>query len=423
MAKDSDKRAAWWVDSRFGLFIHWGLYSVPARHEWIQTYEEMTPEKYAKYQEYFSPDKFDPTSWAKLAAAAGMKYFVFTAKHHDGFCLWDSQYTQYKAKKDYLREIVDAFRAEGLRAGIYYSLIDWNHPDFIIDVNHPLRNSPDREKLNANRNQQNYALYMRNQVRELLSNYGKIDVIWLDYSYPREDGQGKGRNDWESEKLHALVRELQPDILINDRMDLPEAGDFRSPEQYVPVNGIRDDENNLILWEGCQTFSGSWGYNRDELTWKSERQLISMLIKHVSRAGNFLLNIGPDARGRIDQRAAKLMQKIAAWMDEHAEAIYGCTIAPENMPEPEFCRYTYNPKTKRLYLHVFDWPARYLHLEKMAGKVKFARLLNDRSEIKMQEPVQHHGNMTAKTSKSTLTLLMPAVKPAAEIPVIELFLE
>ena len=175
----------WFVRDRFGLFIHWGLYALPARHEWVQNKEEIAPDEYeSRYFPRFDPDRLDPVAWAKAARAAGMKYFVITTKHHEGFCLWDSQFTDYKAPntpagRDLLREIVDAFRAEGIRVGFYYSLLDWHHPDFPIDVHHPLRNHPDAAKMNENRDVRKYAEYMRNQVRELLTNYGPVDVLWL----------------------------------------------------------------------------------------------------------------------------------------------------------------------------------------------------------------------------------------------------
>lgn len=412
----------WWQNARFGMFIHWGLYSVPARHEWVQTYEKVPTEKYGKYRNYFDYDRFEPKEWARLASEAGMKYFVITAKHHEGFCLWNSKYTEYKPERDLLREVIDAFRSEGLHVGLYYSLIDWHHPDFVIDGNHPLCDLPTREKLNRKRDQKKYAVYMRNQVKELLCNYGKIDVIWFDFSYPGKDG--KGCDDWESEKLLKLVRSLQPDILINDRLDLEGAGDFSSPEQYVPRDGIRDADGKLLPWEGCQTFSGSWGYHRDELTWKSGKQLIEMLINHVSRGGNLLLNVGPTSRGNLDCRAVNVLQSIAIWMQDNDRAIYGCTIAPEKFIEPENCRYTWNPLSKRLYLHLMTWPTKFVHLKNLVGKLEFARFLHDGSEINFKLPQKNpHGHMTAQTDSETVTLTLPPTPPPCEIPVIELILK
>lgn len=196
------ERMAWWTQDRFGMFIHWGIYALPARHEWVKHNERMTNEEYQKYFEHFDPDLYNPKEWAKKAKQAGMKYAVITAKHHDGFCLFDSKYTDYKATntpagRDLIKEYVDAFRAEGLGVGFYYSLIDWHHPDFTIDQIHPQRpgDPKEYENLNKGRDMNKYREYLHNQVRELLANYGKIDIIWLDFSYPGE--YGKGEKDWD----------------------------------------------------------------------------------------------------------------------------------------------------------------------------------------------------------------------------------
>ena len=216
---------AWFRHDRFGMFIHWGLYAMPARHEWVKTNERIPEEKYDKYFQYFDPDLYDAREWARQAKAAGMKYAVLTTKHHEGFCMWDTQYTDYKctntpAGRDLVREYVDAFRAEGLHVGFYYSLIDWHHPDFPIDMLHPRRDDPDAYEQNQGRDMRRYAEYMRNQVTELLTNYGKIDILWFDFSYPDNEVpektpwmRGKGKDDWEAEKLIALARSLQPHIM------------------------------------------------------------------------------------------------------------------------------------------------------------------------------------------------------------------
>lgn len=190
MSKTMSFRSSWFTDARFGIFIHFGLYSMAARHEWIKKYELISDEDYQVYFDLFDPDLFAPAEWAAAARAAGMKYAVFTAKHHEGFCLWDSAFTDYKvtntpAGKDLLREVLDAFRAEGLRVGIYYSLIDWHHPDFTIDTLHPLCDAPNREELNRNRDMAKYRQYMKDQITELLTGYGKIDILWTDFSYPK----------------------------------------------------------------------------------------------------------------------------------------------------------------------------------------------------------------------------------------------
>ena len=379
----------WFTHDRFGMFIHWGLYSMPGRHEWIRNYEEIPNEDYEKYFEQFNPDLFNPKEWAKAAREAGMKYFVITTKHHEGFCMWDTKYTDYKITntpcgRDLLREIVDAFRAEGLKVGFYHSLIDWHHPDFTVDNVHPLRNRPDRTKLNEGRDMARYREYLHNQVRELLTEFGKIDIIWFDFSYPQWGEDGKGHADWDSEGLVRMIRELQPGIMINNRLDLPGGGDVITPEQNTPDDPVTDENGNPVVWEGCQTFSGSWGYHRDELTWKSAKQCIDMLINHVCRNGNLLMNVGPTSRGYIDHRAMERLKAYAEWMKYHSRSIYGCGMA-EGLVEPRDCRYTYNRETNRLYLHIMNWPFKHIHLKGLSGKVKYAQFLHDGSEVKMRD--------------------------------------
>lgn len=418
---------SWFVKDRFGMFIHWGLYALPARHEWIRNYEKISTPDYQKYFELFDPDLFEPSKWAKAAKAAGMKYFVITTKHHEGFCLWDSKYTDYKATntpcaKDLLREVVEAFRAEGLKVGFYYSLIDWHHPDFTVDRIHPDREREEERAKNKERDMTKYAEYMRNQVRELLTEFGKIDILWFDFSYAGEDG--KDHNDWESEKMLKMIRELQPHIIINNRLNLPGAEDIQTPEQYIPNEGLKDADGNPVVWEGCQTFSGSWGYHRDESTWKSEPMLIRMLVEHVSKGGNLLLNVGPTARGEFDSRALEALSDMGAWMQKHARSIYNCKMAPDGVIAPQDCRYTYNPETRRLYLHLFAWPFKSIHLPGLAGKVKYAQLLNDASELQMRDNTQDlHSNLISRSPENALTLDLPTIQPNVTVPVIELFLK
>ena len=419
----------WFTHDRFGMFIHWGLYSMPGRHEWIRNYEEIPNEDYEKYFEQFNPDLFNPKEWAKAAREAGMKYFVITTKHHEGFCMWDSKYTDYKVTntpcgRDLLREIVDAFRAEGLKVGFYHSLIDWHHPDFTVDNVHPLRNRPDRTKLNEGRDMARYREYLHNQVRELLTEFGKIDIIWFDFSYPQWGEDGKGHADWDSEGLVRMIRELQPGIMINNRLDLPGGGDVITPEQNTPNDPVTDENGNPVVWEGCQTFSGSWGYHRDELTWKSAKQCIDMLINHVCRNGNLLMNVGPTSRGYIDHRAMERLKAYAEWMKYHSRSIYGCGMA-EGLVEPRDCRYTYNRETNRLYLHIMNWPFKHIHLKGLSGKVKYAQFLHDGSEVKMRDSAnaQVHVSLSHKTPAGAVTVDLPVVKPAVEVPVIELILK
>ena len=422
------ERMAWWTNDRFGMFIHWGLYALPARHEWVKNQERITTEDYQKYFDNFNPDLYNPREWAKMAKAAGMKYAVITTKHHEGFCLFDSKFTDYKAPntavgKDLLKEWVEAFRAEGLQIGFYYSLIDWHHPDFTIDRVHPQR-TDDKAKLaelNKNRDMNKYREYLHNQVRELLTNYGKVDMLWLDFSYPGENG--KDHKDWDSEKLIKMVRQLQPGILVNDRLDLKEyedGWDFTTPEQYK-VSKWPEVNGKKVAWETCQTFSGSWGYYRDENTWKDTKQLLVLLIESVSKGGNLLLNVGPTARGMFDERAQSRLKSMGEWMSLNNRSVYGCTQAPEEFKAPDNSLMTYNPKTNRLYIHLLDYPLQNLSLSGFAGKVKYAQFLHDASEIKIT-PRTEHGTKEGSTP-TDLNLSLPVIKPNVEIPVIELILK
>lgn len=428
--RDSSKnRTSWFVQDRFGMFIHWGLYSMPARHEWVRNKECITNEQYQKYFDRFSPDLYEPREWARMAKAAGMKYFVITTKHHEGFCLWDSKYTDYKATKtpwgkDLLKPMVDAFRAEGIKVGFYYSLIDWHHPDFPVDRIHPQRDDKAFREKEKNRDVRKYAAYMRNQVTELLTKFGKIDILWFDFSYPGEDG--KGHKDWESEKLLKLIRKLQPDIMLDNRLDLPGSGDFETPEQFQPREGLKDKDGNPIVWEACQTLSGSWGYYRDEMTFRENDELITTLIDCVSKGGNLLLNIGPTARGEFDYRAQDKLSAIGEWMRRHSRSIYGCTQAPQEFKCPPGCNLTYNPVSKRLYLHVLAWPYKHITMEGKAyvEQVEYAQFLHDGSEVAMKglEPWQE-GQNHRLGGESSLSITLPQMKPKVAIPVVELFLK
>jgi alpha-L-fucosidase len=416
------QRLKWWTDARFGMFIHWGLYALPARHEWVKNNERLTNEQYQKYFETFNPDLYDPHEWAKMAKAAGMKYVVLTAKHHEGFCLFDSKFTDYKATntpygKDLIKEYVEAFRAEGLKVGFYYSLIDWHHPDYTVDRVHPQRQDSDTAyaRLNKGRDMNKYREYIKNQVTELLTNYGEISVIWFDFSFPGKNG--KGHDDWDSENLLKLTRKLQPGIIVDDRLDLSnvEGGyDFVSPEQ-VKVSKWPEINWKRVPWETCQTFSGSWGYYRDENTWKSPAQLLELLIESVSKGGNLLLNVGPTARGVFDIRAQDRLKSMGDWMKFNNRSVYGCTEAPAGFTPPANTLLTYNPVSKRLYVHLLVYPMGNLTLPAMADKVKYVQFLHDASEIKFS---------TGKDeNKNDLNLQLPVQKPPTEIPVLEVILK
>ena len=415
----------WWTHDRFGLFIHWGLYSLPARHEWVKSIERIPDEEYQRYFDRFDPDLYDPRAWARAAREAGMKYVVITTKHHDGFCLWDSAQTDYKAPstpagRDLLAPMLEAFRDEGLRVGFYHSLIDWHHPEFPIDRHHPLRDDQEARRRTAGRDVRKYADYLHSQVRELLTQFGRVDQLFYDFSYPGPDG--KGRRDWRAEELLRLTRELQPEIIVNDRLDLmdvPGGWDYRTPEQCMVRDWVRVD-GRRVPWETCQTFSGSWGYHRDEATWKSVRQIVCMLIDTVSKGGNLLLNVGPTARGEFDARALDRLAGIGRWLRRHGRAIYGCTQAPAEHAAPDDCRLTWNPETRRLYVHVLNWPPGEVFLPGLFGKVAYAQLLSDASELKLGRRAAWQS--WGEGPQETLRIELPVRPPDVAVPVIELFL-
>jgi len=422
--KPTQGDTSWFVADRFGMFIHWGLYALPSRHEWVQSREQIAPEVYyEKYFKHFNPTHYNPRSWAKAAHEAGMKYVVITTKHHEGFCLWDSAYTDYKVTntpygKDLIAPFVEAFRAEGLKVGFYYSLIDWHHPEFPIDVIHPLRDHPDAQQMNQQRHVERYAEYLYNQVEELLTRFDPA-VLWCDFSYPGRDYKGmpgKGHEDWQSEKLLGMIRRISPRIVLNNRLDLPaELADVHTPEQVQPTEWVKVN-GEPVVWEACQTFSGSWGYHRDEATWKSPGQLIRMLVNTVATGGNLLMNVGPTSLGTFDPRALDALGVYRDWMEFHSASIYGCTQSEYTAPQD--CRLTQNGR--KVYVHVFAWPFRHLHLPGLRGKVEYARFLHDGSEVQMAESAWDLDQLNR--GEGDLTLNLPVNQPDVVVPVIELTL-
>ena len=381
-------RTEWWRNDRFGMFIHFGLYSIPARGEWVKSVENIPDEDYQRYFEQFNPVDYNPAEWAKLAKAAGMKYAVMGAKHHEGFAMWDTQMSDYKAtntpfKRDLIREFLDAFRAEGIKVGVYFSTIDWHHPDYpkYNDEHHPMRGNEKykNEKINWER----YLEFMHGQVRELTTQYGKLDIMWFDFSY----GEMKLEK-WKSKELVEMVRRNQPGIILNNRLigdgasklgySLSELGDFETPEQGVPQVGLTDSKGRPIPWESCITMNNSWGYNRNDHFWKSSEVIIQSLVNCVSKGGNLLLNVGPDARGNIPKQSKAILGDIAEWMSLNRESIYGCGPAVD-MAQPEWGRFTQNGK--KLYLHWMYPKIGHVNLKGMGDKIKRVTLLNDKSEI------------------------------------------
>lgn len=383
-------RAKSLMDHRFGLFIHWGLYAIPARGEWVRSIERISNEQYQPFFDEFNPSRYDPRSWAKAAKAAGQKYAVLTTKHHDGFCLFDSKLTEYKATntpagRDLIREYVDAFREEGISVGFYYSIIDWYHDDYpaYYDRIHPMRGVESFKDKEQDFNR--YLDYMHGQVKELLTNYGKIDIMWFDFSYDEMTGEK-----WRATELMEMIRSLQPDIVIDNRLggDImsaePEvyAGDFFSPEQIIPPRGIVNEVGEPVPWEACITLNNNWGYHAKDKAYKTPRQVIRALVECVSKNGNLLLNVGPDAEGEIPSESLEILSTVGEWMRRNGDSIYGCGIA--ELDKPEWGRYT--QRGNKLYAHVFDRGIGPIYFQGLKGRIKKARLLADGSELKVETP-------------------------------------
>jgi alpha-L-fucosidase len=390
------KRTEWFLQDRIGMFIHWGLYAIPARGEWVRNSEKLSNEDYQVYFDQFNPVHYDPRIWAKAAKHAGMKYAVLTAKHHDGFCLFDSKLTDYKstntqAGRDLVREFIDAFRAEGLKVGLYYSLIDWHHPDYPAygDEFHPMRDNVEYKRDPSKFG--NYLEYMHGQVRELLTNYGKLDIMWFDFSY--RDMRGEK---WRATELMEMIRSLQPQIIIDNRLEASGegggsiftqdpsfySGDFASPEQIIPPSGVTDDEGHSIPWEACVTLNNSWGYSTNDHFYKSARTVIRKLVECVSKNGNLLLNVGPDAKGEFPLQSLQILEEVGQWIRRNGESIYGCGHA--DLPKPEWGCYT--RKGNKLYAHLFEQSVGPVNLSGLAGRIKQARLLSDGSELFVSRP-------------------------------------
>lgn len=428
MSLDFQSNLAQFQHDRFGMFIHWGVYSMYGINEWARRWERISEEDYQFLIDHFDPDLFDPAEWARAARKAGMKYVVFTTKHHDGFCMWDSKFTDYKitnspAGRDLLKEIVAAFRAEGLRIGLYYSISDWHHPDYVIDKpgNHALDNLPDEEiaRLNEGRDMSRYAEYMRNQVRELLTGFGEIVEFWFDVS---------GKIDpvlCESQAMLEMIRSLQPHLILNNRLAIPGSENILTPEAYVRDADCIDKDGKSLPWEGCHPMTAAWGYNRDEKSYfKTPFRCLEILITQTSLNGNTLMNIGPTSRGYICGREKEILDYYAHWMRLNSRSIYGCGAAPKELPPPPAdCRYTYNKELNRLYVHLMRWPTGMLVLHGLAEKVKYAQLLCDGTRMQpiKTQPATNE-NLNPRFPPDACCLRLMSEPENMPIPVIELFL-
>ena len=354
---DREQRMKWWHDARFGMFIHWGLYSVAGRHEWVMENEAIPVAEYEQLAKRFTPQPNAARAWAKLARQAGQKYMVMTTKHHEGFCLFDTKLTNYSAPKqacgrDLVKEYVEAARAEGLRVGFYYSLMDWHHPD-------GARCAGDEAA------RRRFVDYIHGQVRELCTNYGKLDILWYDVNWPlKPEG-------WEAAQMNAMVRKLQPGIIINNRTGLAE--DFATPEQRI--------EAADRAWEACMTMNGSWGYQRADDDWKSSKTVVRNLITCARDGGNYLLNIGPKPDGSIPEESVRILTAVGKWMEKNGNTIY--TAEPCQVKRSSYALFTRKGNT--LYMHVHYWPGDDVAISGLKAQVKSARLHASGKAVKFDQ--------------------------------------
>jgi alpha-L-fucosidase len=385
--RESMDRMEWWREARFGMFIHWGLYAIPAGEwgkgkghaEWIRHTAQIPMEEYDKFVELFNPIKFDADQWAQMAKDAGMKYIVITSKHHDGFCLFDSEFTDYDVmstpfQRDIMKELSDACQKYGLKMCWYHSIMDWHHPDYL-----PRRDWEDRSAEGADLNR--YIKQLKSQVKELLTNYGPIGVMWFD---------GEWEGTWKHEHgldLYKFCREIQPDVIVNNRVDKGRsgmagmtiddsyAGDFGTPEQEIPTTGLPD-----VDWETCMTMNQHWGYNQYDKDFKSTKDLIQKFADIASKGGNFLLNIGPTAEGLFPRESIDRLREIGEWMKINNESIYATQASP--FKELDWGRCTqqkFESGQTRLFFHVFEWPEkRKLIVPGIYNKPVKAFLLSDK---------------------------------------------
>jgi alpha-L-fucosidase len=350
---DRARRMKWWHEARFGMFVHWGLYAQLGRHEWVMNRERIPVQEYETLAATWKPKPRPAREWAGLAKKAGMKYMVMTTKHHEGFCLWDTKQTDYNAAncgpgRDLVAEYVAACREFGLRIGFYYSLMDWHHPD-------GARCAKDE------RARRRFLDFTRGCVRELMGNYGKIDILWYDVSWPLQSPEL-----WESKAMNAMVREIQPQIIINNRSQLPE--DFGTPEEHIRA------EDAGRAWEACMTFNGSWGWQpAPPEDWHSVRKVLGMLRQVTAEGGNLLLNIGPLPDGSVPPEATERLTAVGKWVAVNGEAVYGKVDRADGldwMPTGQWTR-----KGNTAYFWCSRWPGKELALGGIKSKLRQASFL------------------------------------------------
>ena len=355
---DRERRMRWWHAAKFGMFIHWGLYSVYGHHEWAMEEEGIPVAEYEQFAKQFHPQPDAARAWAKLARQAGKKYMVMTSKHHEGFCLFDTPSTNYCAPRqgpgrDLVKEFLEAAREEGLRAGLYYSLMDWHHPDGA----RCLRDEAARRR---------FVDYIHGHVRELCTNY-RLDVLWYDVAWPLD---AKG---WESEKMNQMVFGLQPDIIVNNRNLLP--GDFSTPEQEIHAEKVGR------AWETCMTMNDSWGYQKADDNWKTPKTIVRNLSTCAQGGGNYLLNIGPHGDGSIPEESVHILAAVGKWMQRYGPTIY----ATERCRVTESVLANFTRKGNTLYVHVYNWPGSTVAVGGLRTKVKSARLFATGQKVDFQQ--------------------------------------
>ena len=354
-------RLAWWQEGRFGMFIHWGIYAVPGRGEWVMYHEGWSNEEYARFADDFTAKHYSPKDWVALAQDAGMKYMVLTTRHHDGYCLFDSKTTDFSAPntapgRDLVAEYADACHAAGMKTGFYYSLEDWRFP-------HQLPHKPIHEDMSVYEPMVEQA---HAQVHELMTNYGQVDLLWYDGGFPAEI--------WRPVELNAMVRELQPDIIINNRAGSPE--DYCTPEQRVAVQDRP--------WESCMTMNDIWGYTPDEKDYKSVYEIEKILISATSQGGNLLMNVGPDPEGRIPRPAVDRLRAVGAWLRTNGEAVYGA--GPSVLKT-----HSLGPTSRvgnKQYIFVKNWPGSTIRFAWCGNNVLSARVLATGDEARIEQDGQ-----------------------------------
>jgi alpha-L-fucosidase len=364
-AASRDRRMAWWREARFGMFIHFGLYSVLGQHEWAMAGGNWPVKDYEKLADKFQPKVGAPREWAKLAKAAGMKYLVLTTRHHEGFSLWDSKVNPYNSvnygpKRDIVKEYVEACREYGLRIGFYSSLMDWHHPDGGAAA----YDSAARKRFND---------YIYGLNEELLSNYGKIDILWFDVARPMEGAEG-----WNSLEMNQRLRAIQPDIIINNRTYLPE--DFGTPEEHITAEKDRD-------WEACMTFNGlSWGYidSKQAAAYSYNAQrILKMLSTCTNSGGNLLLNIGPAPDGSVPEEAVEPLTTIGKWLEKNGECAYGKLVNLQGNRGVGARLSSLSRKGNRIYVWNWIWPGQgELIVGGFPTKLKSASILGTGQDLK-----------------------------------------